>query len=86
MNAVATKTTIPGYVRLERAAEIIGVDPATVWRYIDKGVLDALRIGNTHLVKESDAKNFQPPPRGRPPKDSPKHGRNDDSRKSRRSA
>jgi len=61
------KATIPGYVRLERAAEIIGVDPATVWRYIDEELLDALKIGNTHLVKESDAKKFKRPRLGRPP-------------------
>lgn len=67
---MATKTTIPGYVRLERAGEIIGVDPATVWRYINEGMLDALRIGNTHLVKESDARNFERPRIGRPPKTS----------------
>lgn len=64
---MATKTTIPGYVRLERAAEIIGVDHSTVWRYIDEGLLDALKIGNTHLVKESDARKFERPPLGRPP-------------------
>lgn len=67
MNAVATKTTIPGYVRLERAAEIIGVDHSTVWRYINDGMLDALKIGNTHLVREQDAKNFERPRVGRPP-------------------
>ena len=64
---MATKTTIPGYVRLERASELIGVDPATVWRYIRKGQLDALKIGNTHLVREADAKKFKRPKMGRPP-------------------
>ena len=66
MSTVATRTTIPGYVRLERAAEIIGVDPSQVWRYIDQGLLDALKIGNTHLIKEADAKNFERPLRGNP--------------------
>lgn len=75
MTAVATKTTIPGYVRLERAAELIGVDPATVWRYIDSGLLDALKIGNTHLVRESDARNFERPRVGRPPQKTAKAGR-----------
>lgn len=63
---MATKTTIPGYVRLERAAAIIGVSHSTAWRYIEEGLLDALVIGNTHLVKESDAKKFVRPPLGRP--------------------
>ena len=64
---MATKTTIPGYVRLERAAAIIGVSHCTAWRYIEEGLLDALKIGNTHLVKETDAKKFVRPPLGRPP-------------------
>lgn len=72
---MATKTTIPGYVRLERAAEIIGVTHSQVWRYIDDGILDALKFGNTHLVKESDARNFERPPRGNPAFRKGKHGR-----------
>ncbi len=83
---MATKTTIPGYVRLEKAAAIIGVDPATVWRYINENRLDALKIGNTHLVRESDAENFEKPQRGRPPKERSKHDEKRDSRNSRRSA
>lgn len=63
---MATKTTLPGYVRLERAAEIIGVHHSQVWRYIDAGLIDALKIGNTHLIKEADAKKFRRPPRGNP--------------------
>jgi excisionase family DNA binding protein len=63
---VATTETIPGYVRLEQAAEIIGVHPSQVWRYIDQNLLNAIKIGNTHLVKESDAKKFKRPPRGNP--------------------
>lgn len=72
---MATKTTIPGYVRLERAAEMIGVDPATVWRYIKANMLDALVIGNTHLVRESDVRKFERPRMGRPPIRARKHGR-----------
>lgn len=67
MSTVATIDTIPGYVRLEKAAEIIGVSHSQVWRYIDDGLLNALRIGNTHLVLERDAKTFQRPPRGKQP-------------------
>jgi excisionase family DNA binding protein len=86
MIAVATKTTIPGYIRLDQAAEIIGVDPATVWRYINENRLDALKIGNTHLIREADARNFEKPRRGRPPKEHGKQGENRDSKKSRHSA
>lgn len=63
---MATRTTIPGYVRLEEAAEIIGVHPSQVWRYVNDGLLDALKFGKTHLIKEADAKKFERPPRGNP--------------------
>lgn len=63
---MATIETIPGYIRLEKAAEIIGVSHSQVWRYINDGLLDALKVGNTHLVKETDAKGFERPPRGNP--------------------
>jgi predicted site-specific integrase-resolvase len=66
MSTVATTETIPGYIRLEKAAEIIGVSHSQVWRYIDDGLLDALKIGNTHMVKEDDAKSFERPQRGNP--------------------
>lgn len=75
MNTVATRTTLPGYVRLERAAEIIGVDPSQVWRYVQQGLLDALKIGNTHLIKEAECKQFKRPPRGNPAFRKAKHGR-----------
>ena len=72
---MATRTTIPGYIRLEDAAEIIGVHHSQVWRYIDDGLLDALKIGKTYLVKTADAKNFRRPPRGNPAFRKEKHGK-----------
>lgn len=66
MSTVATTEHIPGYIDLYRAAEIIGVSHSQVWRYISEGLLDALKIGNTHLVKEKDAKSFERPLRGNP--------------------
>ena len=67
MTTVATKTTIPGYIRLTEAANLLKCSHATVWRYIDENLLDSVQIGNTHLVRESDVKNFERPPLGRPP-------------------
>lgn len=63
---MATTEMIPGYIRLDRAAEIIGVTHSQVWRYISNGLLDAINIGGTYLVKERDAKGFQRPPKGNP--------------------
>lgn len=72
--AVTTKSPA-GYVRLDRAAAILRCAHTTVWRYIDEGLLDALKIGTTHLVKESDVRSFTRPKLGRPPFRSGKHGR-----------
>lgn len=84
---MATKTTIPGYVRLERAAEILGVDHSTVFRYVTDQRIDALKIGNTHLIREDDLRAFERPRMGRPPKNNrPNHGEKRNSRKSRRTA
>lgn len=63
---MATSSVVPGYIDLQEAASIIGVSHAQVWRYIDDEILDALKIGRTYLVRESDAKNFVRPPRGNP--------------------
>ena len=63
---MATTQTIPGYIRLDKAAEIIGVCHSQVWRYISDGLLDAINIGGTHLVKEKDAKSFVRPLKGNP--------------------
>lgn len=63
---MATQSTIPGYVDLTEAATIIGVSHSQVWRYIDDGLLDALNIGGTYLVKRRDASAFVRPPRGNP--------------------
>jgi len=67
MSTVAIKTTLPGYIYLDEAADILGCSHATVWRYIDEKQLDCLKFGNTHLVRESDVRNFKRPPLGRPP-------------------
>lgn len=61
-----TPTSIPGYINLDEAAAIIGVSHSQAWRYIDAGILDAVKIGNTHLVKKRDAERFERPPRGNP--------------------
>ena len=63
---MATTNRIPGYISLQEAAAIIGVSHSQVWRYIDKGLLNSLEIGGTHLVKRKDVCGFKRPPRGNP--------------------
>lgn len=57
---------IPGYTDLAGAAEIIGVHPSQVWRYVDSGKLKGRRVGSMILVRVADAKRFKRPPRGNP--------------------
>jgi excisionase family DNA binding protein len=58
--------TIPGYLTVSEAADVIGVSHAQVTRYITEGLLKSSKIGRQYLIHEADAKNFQRPPRGNP--------------------
>lgn len=63
---MATTETIPGYIDLYRAAEIIGVSHSQVFLYVRNGLLNAVKIGRTHLVLEREVKKFVRPPKGNP--------------------
>lgn len=66
MSAMSISEGLPGFLHLSEAAEIIGVSHAQVTRYIANNLLDAVVIGREYLVKETDVRNFQRPPRGNP--------------------
>lgn len=63
---MATSDRLPGYLRLDEAAKIIGVSHSQVWRYVNDGLLDAINIGGTYLLRECDVRIFTRPPRGNP--------------------
>lgn len=82
---MATVSTIPDYLTVREAADIIGVDESQVRRYCLDSKLPAKKVGQVWLIKTDDAKNFVRPPMGNPNlvhKEKPQHN----SRKRRRSA
>lgn len=59
-------SAIPGKLTVYEAAEIIGKSHAQVTRYVAQGLLPAVRVNQSILIEERDARNFVPPPRGNP--------------------
>ena len=59
-------SAIEGKLTVYEAAEIIGVSHAQVTRYVRQKLLPAVRLSQTILIDEQDARNFQRPPRGNP--------------------
>ena len=57
---------IKGLLTVTEAAKLIGVSHSQVTRYVNQGILPAKRIGQTILIDESDAANFERPRRGNP--------------------
>ena len=59
-------SSINGYVTALEAAQIVRIDRSQICRYCQSGELPAIKIGNQWLIKEKDARNFKPNPRGNP--------------------
>lgn len=55
-------------ISVARAARILRLGPRQVQRYCERGELRAVRVGRTYLVSERSARQFTPPPPGRPGK------------------
>ena len=48
-------TILDDYVTVSEAAKLVEVSPSTIWRWIDKGLLPAYRIGRRKVrVKRAD--------------------------------
>ena len=59
-------SAINGMLTVYEAAAVIGVSHAQVTRYVKQGLLPAKRVGQTILIDETDASEFERPPRGNP--------------------
>jgi excisionase family DNA binding protein len=57
---------LEGYHTVTQAAEIIGRSHGNVCRYIRMGMLPAIRIGKSWLIRDEDVRKFTPPPMGNP--------------------
>lgn len=59
-------SSIPGYLTVTEAAEVIGVDGSQVRRYCIDRKLPAVKVGQQWLIKRRDAEAFDRPPVGNP--------------------
>ena len=57
--------TLPGYVSIKEAAELLSISDKRVYQYIMAGRLSAHRIGNILIVPLEEVKQFKPSPSGR---------------------
>ena len=57
---------LPGYYTLPEAADIIGVSRVQVSRYVAKGLLKAVDLGNQFVIEQAAVHNFKRRPRGNP--------------------
>jgi excisionase family DNA binding protein len=51
-------STIPGFLTVKQAAEILDRDESLVRRYIRKGDLPAESLGWAYVIRESELKKF----------------------------
>ena len=57
--------SVPGYVSIKQAAEMLGITDKRVYRYIDLGRLPAYKSGGVFLLAEEDVRQFKLNPPGR---------------------
>lgn len=59
-------SSIPGYLTVTEAADVIGVDGSQVRRYCIDKKLAAVKVGQQWMIKRDDARKFERPPAGNP--------------------
>src|SRR5205814_428126 len=57
--------SVPGYVSIKQAAEMLGITDKRVYRYIDLGRLPAYKSGGVFLLAKKDVRQFKLNPPGR---------------------
>ncbi len=57
--------SVPGYVSIKQAADMLGITDKRVYRYIDLGRLPAYKSGGVFLLAEEDVRQFKLYPPGR---------------------
>lgn len=57
---------IPGYYTVDEAAKVIGVNRSQISRYIKKGRLPKVNVGQSLLIEQQAVHNFKRKPRGNP--------------------
>jgi len=62
------RASVPGYVSIKEAAEMLGLSPSRVYEYVEDGRLSSVRATHVILIPIEDVKNFKPNIAGRPRK------------------
>ena len=63
--------TIPGYVSVKEAAEMLGLSPRTVYDYIEEGRLPSARFADVIAISREEIRKFKREPAGRPRRNTP---------------
>src|SRR5712692_5127346 len=62
------QASVPGYVSIKEAAEMLGLSPSRVYEYVEDGRLSSVRAAHVILIPVEEVKNFKPNIAGRPRK------------------
>jgi excisionase family DNA binding protein len=62
------QASVPGYVSIKEAAEMLGLSPSRVYEYVEDGRLSSVRAAHVILIPLEEVKNFKPNIAGRPRK------------------
>lgn len=62
------QASVPGYVSIKEAAEMLGLSPSRVYEYVEDGRLSSVRAAHVILIPVEEVKNFRPAIAGRPRK------------------
>ena len=71
MNDSVDFPTIPGYVSVKEAADMLGLSPRTVYEYIEEGRLPSARFADVIAISREEIRKFKREPSGRPRKNTP---------------
>ena len=71
MNDSVDFSTIPGYVSVKEAADMLGLSPRTVYEYIEEGRLPRARFADVIAISREEIRKFKREPSGRPRKNTP---------------
>lgn len=62
------QASVPGYVSIKEAAEMLGLSPSRVYEYVEDGRLSSVRAAHVILIPLEEVKTFKPNIAGRPRK------------------
>jgi len=68
MHVNDSQTSVPGYVSIKEAAEMLGLSPSRVYEYVEDGRLSSVRAAHVILIPLEEVKSFKPNIAGRPRK------------------